>query len=225
MTDTIETSAVDKVSAALVACQGELKPAAFDSQNPFLHNKYASLGAIIDVSRPVLLKHGLAILQVPQCDGEWVAIETSIVHTSGQTIHCGSVRLKLGEEKGKSAAQVFGSLTTYLRRYSWSSVLGIYADSDDDGNSAPKQQAQKQPPIKATKAFALKALNNLNAAPGQSSRGLVEGFLRSKLWIRGEQTPEDWDLDHVPKSPEEMRAVAGMVAEYESVMRETPQQS
>lgn len=135
MSEPIETQ--DKVSAALVAVQGELEPAIFDSTNPFLKNKYASLGALIHQSRPVLAKHGLAILQKPTTKNGDVCITTTLVHSSGQVLDGGTLELPIGDEKGKSRAQVAGSLITYLRRYAWASVLGMYADEDTDGNSPP----------------------------------------------------------------------------------------
>lgn len=49
-------SPIDLVSAAFVAAQAELRPAQFDSTNPFLKNRYASLGAIIEASQPILAR-------------------------------------------------------------------------------------------------------------------------------------------------------------------------
>jgi hypothetical protein len=50
------------------------------------------------------------------------------------------------DEKGKSAAQVAGSIITYLRRYALAAALGIYADEDTDGHLAqPRPQAQPEP--------------------------------------------------------------------------------
>ena len=50
--------------------------------------------------------------------------------------------MPIGEEKGKSSAQVAGSIVTYLRRYSLASILGIYSDEDGDGN---KPEPERKP--------------------------------------------------------------------------------
>jgi hypothetical protein len=234
MTDTIETSPVDKVSAALVACQGALKPAEFDSSNPFFKSRYASLGAVIAASREALAKHGLAILQRPTIVGDLVSVQTTIIHSSGQTLDGGVMSLNLEGSDRNSDAQIAGSILTYLKRYAWASVLGIYADSDDDGNSAPKtpvgqkttaamprtpQNAPTGTPERPKGTLAipqhrLRALNVLLGAPGQANRGIVEHFLRSKLWITGEQAPEDWNLTNVPTSAEQMEALKVEVDEF-----------
>ena len=39
--------------------------AVFDATNPFLKSKYASLGAVIQASRPILAKHKLSLVQFP----------------------------------------------------------------------------------------------------------------------------------------------------------------
>ena len=64
--------------------------------------------------------------------------------------------LPLGDEKVQSQAQVAGSIITYLRRYAYASVLGMYADEDTDGepskgNGQGKQQQNSRPPAQASK--------------------------------------------------------------------------
>jgi len=98
---------------------------------------------VIEASKPALTENGLTISQFPCSDESGVGIETILLHTSGEWISC-RYTMPLGEEKGKSLAQVAGSIITYLRRYAWASVLGMYADDDTDGNNA--QSAQREPP-------------------------------------------------------------------------------
>lgn len=155
------STTISALAKALSAAQAEMPAVAFDSTNPFLHNRYASLGAVIEASRPVLAKHRLAVTQFPANDGETIGVETILAHESGEFI---SERLSiaLGEEKGKSRAQVAGSIITYLRRYAWASVLGLYADEDTDGNAPEsRQNAPRQagavPRSKATPAAASQA--------------------------------------------------------------------
>lgn len=145
---------LDQLGKALAAAQAELRPAPMNAKNPFLKNRYADLGSIIDTSRPVLAKHGLSVTQMLGGDANTVAVETVLLHTSGQWVS-GTVSLPVPLEKGKSAAQAAGSVITYLRRYGLSAALGMYADEDNDGH-VPHQPAQQAPaappPTPATEA-------------------------------------------------------------------------
>lgn len=236
----------DLVSAALAACQGELKAAEFDATNPFFKSKYATLGAVIAASREALAKNGLAILQIPRIENNQVSVETRIIHKSGQWLFGGCMSLPLEGNDRNSDAQVAGSILTYLKRYAWSAVLGIYADTDDDANSAPKgaiprqnvpqaskpsphtTQASKQgsggtqeagKPLSADSGTRLRALNVLQAAPGQPNRQLVKDYLTAQGWITLEQQPEDWDLKHVPLTQGQMRELGAAVAEFQHEQR------
>ena len=128
--------------------------AVFDATNPFLKSKYASLGAVIQSSRPILAKHNLSLVQFPisgpnlglgnspaQGDGaqgtarpttDFIGVESILMHESGEFI-AERISIPLTEEKGKSKVQSAGSTLTYLRRYSWASILGMYSDEDSDG--------------------------------------------------------------------------------------------
>lgn len=117
--------------------------------NPFLKNKYADLGAIIKATRPILAKHGLALVQLPVSNDGEIGLKTILMHESGEFVE-DTIFLPIGEERGKSVAQVAGSIITYLRRYSWSAFLGIYADEDSDGNQP--QTSQKKEPTKKVPA-------------------------------------------------------------------------
>jgi hypothetical protein len=152
------------LAPALAAAQAEMPAVGFDSQNPFLKNQYASLGAVISVTRPILAKHGLSIVQFPasapgiikrdepidekvptsariqtEREGiESIGVETVLLHQSGEWL-AETLFIPIVKEKGKSTAQVSGSIISYLRRYAWSSVLGLYADEDDDGTGVQER--------------------------------------------------------------------------------------
>jgi len=143
-----KSESIQNLSAALVAAQAEMPPVPFNKTNPFLKNRYADLGAIIDTAQPILARHGLAVSQLCSTEGERVGVETVLIHTSGEWI--GAVmEIPAEAEKGKSSAQVAGSIVTYIRRYALAAILGMYADEDQDGND-PKPgkvtiKAQPQP--------------------------------------------------------------------------------
>jgi len=128
-----KSEAIVNLAKALSQAQGEMPVIKFNSINPFLKNNYADLGAIIAGTRPVLAKFGLAVTQLTFGEDGVVGVETMLTHSSGEWIS-DRVSMQVGEERGKSSAQVAGSIVTYLRRYSLASILGVYADEDGDGN-------------------------------------------------------------------------------------------
>jgi hypothetical protein len=114
---------------AFVAAQAELKNAAFDKINPHFKSKYATLAGMRDGIAPVLTKHGLAVIQGTSFDGQEAAVDTRLVHTSGQWIES---RYPFQIDK----PQQMGSAVTYARRYSLAAICGIASEEDDDGNAA-----------------------------------------------------------------------------------------
>jgi hypothetical protein len=139
------------LAAAMAAAQAEMKAAEMNATNPFLKNRYADLGSIIEAVRPAIGKHGLSFAQMPTFDGQTVTVETLIMHASGQWL-ASNISLSIEGEKGLSQAQVMGKAITYLRRYGLSAMFGVYADKDEDGNDDPKhaQPRAEQPTPAAT---------------------------------------------------------------------------
>ena len=129
------SESITHLAAALAAAQAEMPVALYDATNPFLKNKYASLGAVISASRPILAKHKLSLIQFPISDATSIGVESLLLHESGEFVSQ-SLLVPLVDEKGKSKVQCAGSVLTYLRRYSWAAILGMYADEDSDGASA-----------------------------------------------------------------------------------------
>ena len=130
------------INAALVAALGELRNVAKNAVNPHFKNRYASLDAILDAARPVLSKHGLALSQEPIFDDGKAGVVTRIIHSGGECRES-TLLLPLRDQ----SAQGVGSALTYARRYAVSSVLGIAADDDDDGQQASKPVAEKAPKV------------------------------------------------------------------------------
>lgn len=138
------SESINELAAALAVAQGHMKPARMNATNPFLKNKYADLGAVMDACRDVLANNGLSFVQMaftPPMDnfGPAVGVETMLMHKSGQWLSEQFV-LPVGDEKGKSVMQVAGSAISYARRYALASMLGIVADEDTDGNAPAKVQ-------------------------------------------------------------------------------------
>lgn len=116
---------------ALSLAQSEMQPAIKDSINPFYKNKYADLGNVWDVCRPVLTKNGLCVMQTTEMVNDKTVLVTILAHTSGQWI-----KSFLPLNPAKNDSQGMGAAITYLRRYSLSALVGVVCDDEDDGETA-----------------------------------------------------------------------------------------
>ena len=140
---------IENISAAMVAAQAKMPAAPMNKKNPFLKNNYADLGAIIETAQPILADNHLAVSQICTSRDGYIGVETVLLHKSGEWISS-YMELPLSDEKGKSNAQVAGSIITYIRRYSLAAILGMYADEDQDGNNSPNNTPvakSKQPEV------------------------------------------------------------------------------
>lgn len=124
---------------ALKAFQSECPKIKKDSENPFFKSKYADLASIWEVVQPILAKHDLVLIQPIQ--GK--EIKTILMHASGEIIESNYPIIS----KSEINPQDYGSAITYARRYALSSMLGIIADDDDDGNAAVHQRNPVQKPV------------------------------------------------------------------------------
>jgi len=144
-----KSESIKEIAGALSQAQAEMPAVKFNATNPFLKNKYADLGALIETSKKVLATHGLSVSQLVESQDNKIGVTTILMHNSGEWLES-TGWLELGDERGKSNAQVAGSIVTYLRRYSLASILGMYADEDGDGNKPDNQKQQpKQHPAKS----------------------------------------------------------------------------
>jgi len=125
------------LNSALVAALGELRNVPKDKVNPHFKSKFTSLDAILDATRPVLAKHGLAMSQEPVFEDGMAGVVTRIIHAGGE-----SRESKLLLPLRDQSAQGVGSCLSYARRYAAAAVLGIASDEDDDGQVASKPITQ-----------------------------------------------------------------------------------
>jgi len=160
-----KSDSIKNLSGALTKAQAEFTRIDFDAVNPFLKNKYASLGAIIEHSRAVLAKNGLSVSQPTVSANGEVGVTTILMHESGEWMES-TITLALADEKGKSSAQVAGSVITYLRRYSLASILNLYADEDTDG-----EQPKKSKPQPASASMTLEYAENVTGGSDNKRYG------------------------------------------------------
>jgi len=138
-----KSPSITKLAEALAKAQAEMPVVKFNAQNPFLKNRYADLGAVIATSRAVLARHGLSISQFPTSEGDKIGITTVLMHATGEWMES-NISIVPTDSKGLSYAQAAGVVISYLRRYAWASVLGLYADEDTDGHTVMAKQPKKQ---------------------------------------------------------------------------------
>jgi len=144
------SESIMNLALALSKAQGELPAVPMRSTNPFLKNKYADLGSIIETSKPVLSKHELSVSQIVFNDEQRVGVTTILMHGGSGEWLSSTLSLPISETKG-SLAQAVGGLVTYLRRYSLSAILGVHTEEDTDGNDkktkalAAAQSEEKTP--------------------------------------------------------------------------------
>lgn len=133
------SESVKDLSAALAKAQAEFKIAGLKKENPFFKSRYADLAEIIKVSRPALSKNGLSVTQqVIQNEEGANILHTTLFHSSGQWIES---RMRIVPPKAD--VQSLGSYMTYIRRYSYASLVGVVAsDEDDDGEVAVHEQRE-----------------------------------------------------------------------------------
>jgi len=147
-------------SEALVAAIGELSNVAKTANNPYFKSKYAPLDAIVDATRPVLAKHGLAIQQHPLFMEGCAGVETTIIHKGGYST-TSTLLLPLKDQ----SPQGVGGAITYARRYSLAAVCGLATEEDLDGNEHLGKSERIQANIDSSRPAVAKILDKKDEAP------------------------------------------------------------
>jgi hypothetical protein len=134
-----KSDSIKELALALHKAHTKIKAAIKDSANPFFKSKYADLSSVIDAVKQPFSDNGLTFLQGVEGVEGGVAVETMLLHISGEWISS-----KLEIPASKNDAQGYGSAITYGRRYGLQAMCGVPAE-DDDGNaataSAPKYKS------------------------------------------------------------------------------------
>ena len=126
---------INEISAALSSFQGAIRQPEIEKGRTVKVStkggaaytfKYVDLSQCMKAAAPLLKANGLAVTQLIS-NGKLVTI---LAHKSGQWFKS---ETPIGTPQNY---QALGSAITYLKRYSFCAILGIVADSDDDGNAA-----------------------------------------------------------------------------------------
>jgi len=134
----------NKASAAFVAAQRGFGAALETATNPHFRSRYADLSACVEAVIDSLHANGFALLQVTHPSDSGVAVETILLHESGERITGGILHVPAT----KADAQGYGSALTYARRYSLMATCGI-APEDDDGNAASRKKSRGKAEVEA----------------------------------------------------------------------------
>lgn len=138
-----KSETIGALAAALAKAQGEMKGAVKDSANPFFKSSYADLSSVWDACRKPLSDNGLAVIQTLSNEGTAVCVETMLVHSSGEWVSD-----KVAVTPAKMDAQGYGAVSSYLRRYSLSSIIGGYSEDPDaePDRMAHEEKKEIKPP-------------------------------------------------------------------------------
>lgn len=139
-----KSESLKELFSALAKFQGEINIIPFDktvtvklkSGGNYSYS-YASFSSIKSLCSPLLSANGLAVSQLL---GE-NKLTTILTHTSGEYI---GDNMTLPVSQGMSPQDI-GSVITYMKRYSYSAILGLASDEDTDGKITSKEKAPQKP--------------------------------------------------------------------------------
>jgi hypothetical protein len=210
------SESITKISAALVKAQGELNAVSKDGNNPHFRSKYATLQNIVESTRDVLRRHGLAVVQTfGETDGTYINLNTTLLHESGEYIS-GTLTMR----PSKSDPQGLGSAATYARRYSYA-IFGLVTDDDDDGNMASQPTTDRASQGKYGSDTASAELPWLNAV-GKNGNFTATGNKIIQRFL--DDSTMDWVkvAEHYRISKEDRKAIDNAVAEAKLVSSAIP---
>lgn len=175
----MQSEQIGELAAALAAAQATIKAptkgrtAQIKSDKGSYGYKYADLADVIDCYREPLSKHDLALTQTLRVDEGHMVLRTTLLHKSGQWI---ASEYPLANY---NRPQEQGSAITYARRYSVTSLLGIAAEDDDDGQAAQhaepvRREEPKAAPFNADASAIMDLAVEIEQLTGKSQEQIVK---------------------------------------------------
>lgn len=143
--------------------------------------KYLNLATLLKNIKPIFEKHGIAFSQKVTFDGTGDGrqilgtVETIIFDENEQQTVCSYPFFVTGDP------QQVGSAITYARRYSLTTVLGIFPDKDDDGSYAKQQYNTADKPIGADQYATLVKAMDTHAIPSEARGEFISGTLNRPI--------------------------------------------
>lgn len=139
--------------------------------------KYLNLATLLKNIKPIFERHDIAFSQKVTFDGTGDGrqtlgtVETIIFDENEQQTVCSYPFFVTGDP------QQVGSAITYARRYSLTTVLGIFPDKDDDGGYAKQKFDTADRPIGADQYATLVKAMDTHAIPGEARGEFISGTL------------------------------------------------
>lgn len=139
--------------------------------------RYLNLATLLKNIKPIFEKHDIAFSQKVTFDGTGDGrqtlgtVETIIFDENEQQTVCSYPFFVTGDP------QQVGSAITYARRYSLTTILGIFPDKDDDGGYAKQQYDAADRPIGADQYATLVKAMDTHAIPGEARGEFISGTL------------------------------------------------
>lgn len=190
---------------AFVAAQKATEAVKKASTNPAFRSKYADLAGVVEAVVPALNDNGIAVMQSPAFDGDYVALTTVLLHESGSSVSS-TLRLR----PSKMDPQGVGSAVTYARRYALLAMTGA-APEDDDGNAASGKREQAEPPapMMARKSSAQAKKDGdheriLGLIQAHNEEDVLDLWYRQRFDIETKDVPYSW-LDPLRNEVEKHR--------------------
>ncbi len=140
--------------------------------------QYADISDVLVAVRPILSQNGLAILQLTEVDEANVMfVRTRLAHKSGQWIESSYPVCSINADHQK-----MGGALTYARRYSLTSLIGVAAEDDLDGQGGSAGSVDTHP------------RQTRNAGPSEFDRAqYVIRNAPSKVDLKAVWDAVDWD--------------------------------
>lgn len=218
------SEAINEIAAALAKAQGEFvtvekrkhasaRGTSKAGKEYSISYAYADISDVLAAVLPVLAKHGLSVIQ-PTCLNEnGMYINTRLMHASGQWIESDYPVCSIQGDHQK-----MGGALTYSRRYALSSLVGVAADEDVDGEGAeaPPPRAVSKPQLAASNGKAPVANTDMSAAIRETARNKArEGTKAFNAWYK---TLTDRNADEVDTIAEELVEI-GQAADQAELAR------
>ena len=139
MRDRLQAEAAKMAFAAAFAAASAEFPSIPLNGKGDKNKAYALLKDIINLTRPVLSRHGLALSFGVESHPDRVIVTAELMHVLGHS-KTTSMELPKDQSGSKNAVQAVGSSQTYGQRYTAQAILGLSLgdDIDDDGRAAGK---------------------------------------------------------------------------------------
>lgn len=141
---------IDQFAAAMLVAQAAIRAVSKDKTGKVqmksggsYEYKYSDLASVIEHVKPHLNAAGIVFMQGATGDSTGVAVETRLIHQSGQWAAT-TVYLPVGA----GTAQAYGSAITYGKRYGLQALCGLPSE-DDDGKAASEIEAKPSKAIPA----------------------------------------------------------------------------